>query len=471
MSADVAKYDPVAAILLPDGTPIRGDWWGATYVHAFYSLSLVDGYVERREQVWTKRVLRDQKRDALYPVLQQLCAEKPWTAADVDRFLAQASGNLSMVEKRRVIYDLAQMCKAKGQVREAEYERILAMADALRVEDTVADRIINSVANINDTFSLIVGLLALGVILYTTRMVIVPLVIAMFLSMVIGKANDRVGRLFHITRFRWLQKVGTLTVVMGLLTMLFLLTLESSKEVVDRLPFYIDKLLESWQSIRQWLAGYGIRLRGIAEWKASIQEPMIASALGNMTASVAGWLGNSVLVGIFTGFLTLSKASTDNGLLQEMNEKVSGYIAVQTATSALTGIAVGLLCWAFGVDFALFWGILMFLLNFIPNVGATIATIPVILLALVQLDNIVMAILFIAILVCGQMVMGNVVEPRLMGNRLALKPLAILLGLIFWGFLWGIAGMFLAVPLMVGIRILASYFNFSRGFERLLRAD
>jgi len=75
---------------------------------------------------------------------------------------------------------------------------------------------------------------------------------------------------------------------------------------------------------------------------------------------------------------------------------------------------------------------------------------------------------FSALLITAQVILGQVLEPKLMGRKLAVKPLAILLGLIFWGVLWGIPGMFLAAPLMALIRILSSYFNFSRGFERLL---
>ncbi|MCK5797144.1 MAG: AI-2E family transporter, partial [Deltaproteobacteria bacterium] len=136
----------------------------------------------------------------------------------------------------------------------------------------------------------------------------------------------------------------------------------------------------------------------------------------------------------------------------------------------VTGIGVATLCWVFGIDFPLFWAILAFLLNFIPSVGSIIASLPPILLAFIQIDSTGLALGFMASMIGLQVLLGNVIEPKIMGDKLAINPIAILIGLIFWGFLWGLPGMFLAAPLMALLRILASYFNFSRSVERLLSA-
>jgi predicted PurR-regulated permease PerM len=154
-----------------------------------------------------------------------------------------------------------------------------------------------------------------------------------------------------------------------------------------------------------------------------------------------------------------------------MNDKIGAYIGIKTLICLLTGLLAYGLCMIFGIDFALFWAVLAFLLNYIPTVGSIIATLPPILLAMIQLDSWILIVLFVVLFTVLQVILGQVLEPKLMGTRLALKPLAILLGLIFWGLLWGIPGMFLATPLMALLRILSSYFNFSRPFERLLAAD
>ena len=173
---------------------------------------------------------------------------------------------------------------------------------------------------------------------------------------------------------------------------------------------------------------------------------------------------------VFTGFLVFSKIPY-RGILQEMNEKIGIYVSVKTVKGLLTGVGVYLICLGFGIDFALFWATISFLLNFIPSVGSIIASVPPILLSTIQLSSWASVLFYGACLIVMHLCIGQVLEPKLMGSRLAVKPLAILLGLIFWGFLWGLPGMFLAAPLMALLRILASYFNFSRNFERMLADD
>ena len=106
---------------------------------------------------------------------------------------------------------------------------------------------------------------------------------------------------------------------------------------------------------------------------------------------------NIVLVVIFTGFMVFS-SSRFTGLLQEMNETIGAYIAVKTLMCLLTGALFVVMCWIFGIDFALFWGLLAFLLNYIPSVGSIIATLPLILLAAIQLHSWPRVALFAVIL-------------------------------------------------------------------------
>jgi AI-2 transport protein TqsA len=214
------------------------------------------------------------------------------------------------------------------------------------------------------------------------------------------------------------------------------------------------------QSAMVWMQENGVTQQ--------LSQLPIGATVSGFLRSLVSLLGNFLLVVVFTGFLVFG-SSAYTGVLQEMNEKISAYITVKTLVSLLTGLLAYLLCRVFGIDFALFWAILAFLLNYIPSVGSIIATLPPILLSMVQLEWTGVAA-FSGLFVLIQLLLGQVVEPKLMGTRLALKPVAILLGLIFWGFLWGIPGMFLATPLMALLRILSSYFNFSRGVERLLAA-
>jgi len=132
--------------------------------------------------------------------------------------------------------------------------------------------------------------------------------------------------------------------------------------------------------------------------------------------------------------------------------EVQKYLGLKTAISAVTGLLIGTWVALLGLDFALTWGFLAFLLNFIPNIGSIIAAIPAVLLALVQL-GLAEAVLVAAGFLVVNVVLGNVVEPQLMGRTLGMSTLVVFLSLVFWGWLWGPVGMFLSVPLTMILKI------------------
>jgi AI-2 transport protein TqsA len=128
------------------------------------------------------------------------------------------------------------------------------------------------------------------------------------------------------------------------------------------------------------------------------------------------------------------------------------YLGIKTLVSMVTGLIVGVMTWAIGLDFPLLWAMLAFLLNYIPNIGSIIAAVPPVLLALIQLgpgEATTTAIGFVAI----NMVFGNIIEPRLMGHGVGISSLIVFTGLIFWGWIFGPVGMLLSVPLTMGLKL------------------
>ena len=158
-------------------------------------------------------------------------------------------------------------------------------------------------------------------------------------------------------------------------------------------------------------------------------------------------------------------------LIDKMRSDIRTYVAIKVLTSATTGVLSFLVLNIVGVDFAGFWAVLIFLLNFIPTIGSIIATIFPSALTLVQFDTIGPFILTISILSAIQFAIGSLVEPKLMGNRLNLSPVVILLSLGLWGSIWGIPGMFLCVPITVIMMIVCSYFPGTRPIAVLLSGD
>ncbi len=155
-------------------------------------------------------------------------------------------------------------------------------------------------------------------------------------------------------------------------------------------------------------------------------------------------------------------------VVQSINEAIVNYIAVKAWVSLLTGLLSLIPMLVFRVDLALLWGLLFFLLNFIPYLGSLVAMIPPLLFAFVGSDSIVPGVLLLITLTIIQLVIGQVIEPRMAGSRLNLSPLLILLSLAFWGSLWGIPGLLLAVPLTVVCKIVLDHIEETRPIGTLM---
>lgn len=137
----------------------------------------------------------------------------------------------------------------------------------------------------------------------------------------------------------------------------------------------------------------------------------------------------------------------------QMQNSIISYMIWKTLISLFTGALVAGVCYLFDIKFAIFWGFLAFILNYIPSIGSIAATIPPILMGIIELESLNAILLLTALLTAIQVIVGNLVEPLIMGNRLKLNTLTVLFGLVFWGYLWGVIGMMLSVPLMVVLKI------------------
>ena len=160
---------------------------------------------------------------------------------------------------------------------------------------------------------------------------------------------------------------------------------------------------------------------------------------------------------IFLFFLLLSSVKRYRPIGEhwgEMEDRIRSYVIAMTAIAGVTGILVGVVLALFGVQAAVLFGLLTFLLNFIPNVGSFISILlPIPIVWLAPNFTTTQAILAIGIPAVIQFFIGNFIQPKLMGEHMKLHPVTILISLIFWGMLWGIVGAFLAVPITSIIRI------------------
>jgi len=154
--------------------------------------------------------------------------------------------------------------------------------------------------------------------------------------------------------------------------------------------------------------------------------------------------------------------------VEETAGKFRSYIGVSVLTSLLTGVASGLLAAAIGLDLAVTWGVLNFLLNFIPVVGNIIGIIPPTIYAVLQFQDWTMPLVVFLSYAVMQLAISNLIYPWLQGQGLSLSPVVIVLALAFWGWIWGIAGVLLAVPLTAALAIAFAHFRGTEWIAKLL---
>jgi len=218
------------------------------------------------------------------------------------------------------------------------------------------------------------------------------------------------------------------------------------------------RAMEVSQSVHQMLASI----------TSYVQGQMLQFA-----GSLSSFLSYSVLILIFVFFLLCGgehrSRNGPNQILQEVESQIRQYLFMKTIISAVTGFAFGLVLWLFGVPLAIVFGLLTFLLNFIPNIGPLIGTVaPVPFLLLNSEMSPTSAIICFILIATIQFVSGNVIETRWMGKSFDVSPVFLLLALMFFGLVWGIIGMFLATPIVSIVKIILYQNRASRPIAELM---
>lgn len=156
---------------------------------------------------------------------------------------------------------------------------------------------------------------------------------------------------------------------------------------------------------------------------------------------------------------------------EQVKKSIATYIRVKFIMSVFTGLGTYIVCLLFNIDFALFWGFLAFVLNFLPTIGSIAGVVPPALMGIIQLDTLGMVGFLIFVLFMVQTLFGNILEPIFMGKGVALNTIVVILGLVLWGYLWGFFGMLLSVPLMVTLKVILSNIEGAEFIVRLLGTE
>lgn len=283
---------------------------------------------------------------------------------------------------------------------------------------------------------------------------------------------------------KWLSMVLALGIIFTSISLLIQLVTENIKSVVDVAPAY-QQNLES--RIYEIYALFGVSGSEAPNLHEFINKIDLRAYLQDFGKTVRNLVSRTGVIIVYLLFLLAEQRTFKPKiralfpeqlrqrevfhLIGRISKDVRLYIGIKVLTSAATGLLSYFVMSLIGLDFASFWAVLIFLLNFIPTIGSIIATLFPSALALVQFDTMRPFFLVVAAICLIQFAIGSLIEPRLMGSKLNLSPMIILFSLGLWGAVWGIPGMFLCVPFTVIIMIVCAHFPATRALAILLSGN
>ena len=296
-----------------------------------------------------------------------------------------------------------------------------------------------------------IAMLAAGVMLVYARSVLIPFVLAVLVFLLVSPVLDIL--VLKLKFKRPIAVLVTLLLVLVMIAIIFTLLTQAVQTIIATAGQYSQSFANLIDSI----------LEKMADWKLTpdrdqVYEILTKKAPGLVTGSLGtafDIIGKLFIVAIFVIFLLAGRNphACWTGVYADVINKVRKYIITKAAISTVTGVLVWMTLAAFKLELAAVFGMLAFLLNFIPSIGSIIATLLPIPIAVAQFQNPWLIGLVVAIPGTIQIGIGNVIEPKIMGSGLNLHPVVILLALSFWGLIWGPVGMFLSVPMTAMIRI------------------
>ena len=321
----------------------------------------------------------------------------------------------------------------------------------------------------------LLGLASLVIVIAGIKLsqeVVLPLLLALFISIL------SMPLLFWFKSKKlpdWLSLIFILGLWLCIFTIFGTIVAVSATDLVNNLPFYQSQLKIKIGLYYTQLETLGFSVETI-NLKELINPSKILQYISTGVAQISSIFTKFILLLILVAFMLL-EVSKVYGRFQEVSEnknlekamvfigKINRYVAIKTVISALTGLCVSVSLLMMGIHYPILWGLVTFILNFVPNIGSIISAVPAIILAVIQYD-LLMGFWVFLVHLCINFVIGNVMEPNYMGGQLGLSPLVVIVSLMFWGWLLGSVGMFLSVPLTI---ILKFAFESSESTEWMAR--
>lgn len=346
--------------------------------------------------------------------------------------------------------------------------------------------------NLSKIASALVIVAAIFALLIFGKSLLIPFVIAVLVWYIINALSHHIGGYKIINRSlpNWAKTTISALIIVIILTLFGILIADNTRQMAFSLPKYqknvghlIDRIGDAFPSTKRILnIKSPIKLR--ESLKPLTDNVNFADIISSLLNTLSWLAGNTFLILIYVMFLFFEQAifpkkikalfpkkekyEQFQELLGRINEAVRAYLIVKLTVSLITASISYILMLFVELDFAFFWAFFIFLLNFIPNVGSLIATVFPALLALIQFETLSPFLIILVGVGAIQIIVGNLLEPRMMGSSLNISSLVVILALALWGTLWGVAGMILCVPITVIMMIIFAEFPSTRPIAILL---
>ena len=295
--------------------------------------------------------------------------------------------------------------------------------------------------------------------LKAAQTIVVPFLLAIFITVLVSPLvlyvqKLRVGRVFSFL----LVTFAFVAIMVFFGSVIF----DAIKEFSARLPELQAKFNDVLQGISTRLVRFGVEfdVQGLG-----VDPNEVAAQISTLLRKTGSIVSTGFFIFIMVSFMVFESSMMDEKIryfsqrshathtfVKKFASNLKKYLLIKTIASACTGALIGLGLWALGVPYAALWGILAFVLNFIPTIGSIVAVFPTLFVTLSTMD-ISYSVWTIAIYLAVNVAIGSIIEPRFLGQGLGLSTISVLAGLLLWGFVLGIGGLFLAVPLTMSLQI------------------
>jgi len=310
---------------------------------------------------------------------------------------------------------------------------------------------------------------------------IVPFLLAMLLWFAMHSLKNNLDKIPFVKKYfpSWIKTFISATFIVVLVSVLFQILSKNISELSTAIQSYESNLDVVMGKINQ-----KDNIDLLAMFKKQVGDFDFGQILGSLLGTLSGMIGNSFMIIIYAVFILLEESNFASKLKllfteekdfqefttinREIESSIGNYFKLKTYVSLITGISSYIALAWIGIDAPIFWAFLIFILNFIPTIGSLVGTLFPAIFALIQFGDVNSFLLVLGIVGVIQIIVGNFLEPRIMGSTMNISPLVTILSLSLWGAIWGVVGMIISVPVTVIMIIVFSKFKKTKPIAILL---